>query len=232
MTRSVARHVSVALAVAFTLLLVALSAAPASASSMWFSRTSSNFASSSWLEVGELPGGVPGNIHFGSMYIEDLGNGNANIWGQVFDLTCDPGVIPDGPGGGHGELSEEEPPAPEGCVHEGVRFIGGGDVVFRMDRKFTKATLTGTLNVFGHEGGPSGTPGVDMTVTGFGDTYKETSSGRVTYGDETYSYRYTFSGRSATVTGNIGAMVFDNVPGEWSEAQMGSQRQMDRSISR
>ncbi len=222
MTRSIARHVSVVLAAAFTLLNVLLSAAPASASSMWFSRSSGTMANASWLEVGELPN-VPGNIHFGYLTIEDLGNGNAQIWGEVYDLTCPEGVIPEGPGGGHGE---EEPVEPV-CTDEGARFIDGGETTFRMDRKFSTATLTGTLNVYGHDG-PLGAPAVDMTLTGIGSAYRSTESGTFSNGTETYSYRYSFSGRDATVAGRIGAMVFDNVEGEWSTAQMGSYRQMDR----
>lgn len=229
MSSSVARHLTVAAAAAFALLLALMSASPASASSMWFSRSSGSTANASWLEVGTLPGGVPGNIHFGSMFIEDLGNGRANVWGEVYDLTCDEGVIPDGPGGGgHGE--EEGPTAPEGCVHEGARFIEGGDVVFRMDRKLSKATLTGTLQVFGHDG-PAGAPPVNMTLTGVGDSYKSVESGSYSDPYGSYSYRYNFSGRDATVSGYIGAMVFDNVAGEWSNAQMGSYRSVERGRS-
>lgn len=227
MSRSVARHLGVAFAAAFALLFAVLSATPASAGSMYFSKSSGSTASASWLEVGTLPGGVPGNIHFGYLTIEDLGNGNAYVWGEVYDLTCEPGVIPDGPGGGgHGE--EEEPSDPEGCVGEGARWIEGGDVAFKMDRKLSKATLTGTLQVFGHDG-PSGAPAVNMTLTGVGSTYKSVESGTFTYDNETYRYRYNFSGRDAEVSGNIGAMVFDDVDGEWSYAQMGSYRSMDRS---
>lgn len=227
MSSSLTRHLSVAAASAFALLLAVLTAAPASAGSFYFSKSSGTTASATWLEVGTLPGGVPGNIHFGSLVIEDLGGGSANVWGEVYDLTCEPGVIPDGPGGGHGE----EPTAPEGCVHEGARFIEGGDVVFEMDRKLSSATLTGTLQVWGHDG-PSGAPAVNMTLTGFGDLYKSVEGGTFTDSSGTYSYRYNFSGRSATVSGNIGAMVFDDVAGEWSEAQMGSYRSMDRGRTR
>lgn len=231
MFTSVARHLTVAAAAAFALLLAVLTATPASAGSMWFSKSSGSTANASWLEIGTLPGGVPGNIHFGSMYIEDLGNGEAGVWGEVYDLTCEPGVIPDGPGGGGHGLEEEEPGAPEGCVHEGARFIEGGDVTFTMDRKLSKATLTGTLQVFGHDG-PAGAPPVNMTLTGVGDAYKSVESGTFTDSSGTYSYRYNFSGRDATVSGYIGAMVFDNVAGEWSTAQMGSYRSVDRGRTR
>lgn len=229
MSSSLARHLTVAATSASALLLAVLTAAPASASSFYFSRSSGSTANASWLEIGTLPGGVPGNIHFGSMYIEDLGSGRANVWGEVYDLTCEEGVIPDGPGGGgHGD--EEGPTTPEGCVDEGARFIEGGNVTFRMDRKLSTATLTGTLQVWGHDG-PAGAPPVNMTLTGVGDPYKSVESGTFTDSSGTYTYRYNFSGRDATVSGYIGAMVFDNVAGEWSVAQMGSYRSMDRSRS-
>lgn len=223
MMRTVLRHVSVALPAVLALAFGVSSAVPASASSMYFSKSSGTMASASWLEVGELPGGVPGNIHFGYLTIEDLGNGNAQIWGEVYDLTCPEGVIPEGPGGGHGEEEPSESP----CIDEGARFIEGGDTTFRMDRKLSQATLTGTLNVFGHDG-PSGAPAVDMTLTGIGSAYKSTESGTWTDEFGTSSYRYSFSGRDAAVSGNIGAMVFDDVAGEWSYGQMGSYRSMDR----
>lgn len=118
--------------------LLTLSVAPAQASSMFFSKSSGRVASADWLEVGKLTG-VQGNIHFGSMQVEDLGKGRANVWGIVFDLSCPIGVIPEGPGGGHGEPAE-----PNGCTDEGVRFMEGGDVTFTMDRKLQTARLTGT----------------------------------------------------------------------------------------
>ena len=150
--------------------------------------------------------------------MEDLGRGSANIWGFVDDLTCPDGVIPDGPGGGHGEPGPEEE-----CNYEGSRFIENDTTTFTMDRKFETATLTGTLAVFGHDG-PAGNPAVNMTWTGIGDSYRSVESGRFTNGTSTYTYRYTFSGRNAQVSGNIGAMVFDDEDGEWSFAQMGSFR--------
>lgn len=232
---TVLRPATAALAAAFAMVLAVGMALPASASSMWFYRDSGRFASASWLEVGTLPGGVPGNIHFGTLYVEDLGNGNANVFGDVLDLTCEPGVIPDRPGGGHGEevgtLEGEEPQAPEGCEFAGGRFIDGGNVTFRMDRRLSSATLTGTLNVFGHDG-PSGSPGVNMTFNGVSDTYKSVVTESFTDGTSTYTSRYTFTGRDGNVSGNIGAMIFDNVAGEWSESRMGSFRSVERGRSR
>lgn len=227
MSRTLTWKARGALALAACAALVATAAAaPAQAGSMSFYKSSGRMVDTSWLEVGELPGGVPGNIHFGQMFVEDLGGGNANVFGVVFDLTCPEGVIPEGPGGGHGE---EEPD--NGCVHEGERWIEGGDVTLTLDNKLSEATLTGTLAVYGHDG-PAGNPVANITWTGVGDTFRSTFSGRDTSGGTTSQYRYSLTGREATVDGNIGAMVFDDAEGEWSAAQMGTFRQMDRFRTR
>ncbi len=222
---AVRRRTVVVAVAALTTLTVALSATPATAGSMFFSKSSGRTASADWLEVGTLPGGVPGNIHFGFMQVEDLGGGRANVFGVVDDLTCPNGVIPGGPGGGHGEPVESE------CTYEGARFIDGGDVTFTMDRKFRSASLTGTLAVFGHDG-PAGNPGVAMTWTGVGNTFRSVESGRYDDGTNSGSYRYSFTGRDAGVSGNIGAMVFDDEVGEYSNAQMGSYRSVSRDRQR
>lgn len=210
--------------------LLATSAAvqPAAASSMSFSKSSGRVASAEWLEVGTLPN-VAGNIHFGSMQVEELGRGRANIYGGVVDLQCEEGYIPPNPGGGHGVFHGE--PLPGKCQHVGFRSIQGGTATFTMDRRLAKATLTGQLAVFGHDG-PLGNPAVSMTWTGVGPTTTSESSGSFSDGTTTYSYRYAFSGRQATVGGRIGPMVFDDHPAEYSSAQMGSYRESSRSRTR
>ena len=225
MKRSISRRLgTVAVALLAGLGLVA-TAGPAQAASMSFYKSSGRVANVDWLEVGTLPG-VGGNIHFGYMYVEDLGRGQANVFGVVEDLQCPDGFIPEGPGGGHGEEPEESP-----CENLGARFIEGGDVTFTMDRKYTTGRLTGTLAVFGHDG-PLGNPPVDMTLTGFGDTFSSTE--RYTYDDGTSSgsYRYSFTGRAATVSGRIGPMVFDDVAGEYSSASMGAFKNVSRDRTR
>ena len=47
--------------------------------------------------------------------------------------------------------------------------------------------------------GSASTPKVDMTWTGTGDVFSERSSGTFTDEYGTSSYRYTFSGRNATI---------------------------------
>ena len=204
---------------------------PALASSMFFAKSSGTVASTSWLEVGELPpaANAPGNAHFGDLWAEDLGRGRASVFGQVYDVQCEDGVTPYNPGGGH--FAEPEP-APDGpCTLLGVRFIEGGSVSFTVDRKLSRASLTGTLAVgSGHGEGPLGSPPVDITWLGVGDAYTSTESGRFTDEFGTSSYRYTFRGRDAAIAADsrIGPMVFDDEPGESSSGQLGSYRSAER----
>jgi len=227
MNRSLTRRLgTVAVSVLASLALVA-TAGPAQASSMFFSKSSGRMVNVDWLEVGKLPN-VQGNIHFGFMFIEDLGRGRSNIFGVVEDLQCPVGFIPEGPGhgGGHDEEPKDSP-----CTNVGTRFIDGGKTTFTMDKKFTTARLTGTLAVSDH-GTPLGNPAVDMTLTGFGSTSSGTDRG--TFRDEysTFTYRYSYTQRQATVSGRIGPMVFDDVAGEYSSATMGSFKSASRERSR
>ena len=222
MNRSLTRRLGTAAVSVLAGLALVVTAGPAQASSTFFSKSSGRMATVDWLEVGTLPN-IDGNIHFGFMYIEDLGQGRSNIFGIVEDLQCPAGFIPDGPfGGGHGEEPEESP-----CDPVGTRFIDGGDTTFVMDRKFATARLTGTLAVSDH-GTPLGNPVVDMTLTGFGAT--SSGSDRGSFSDEngSFSYRYAYTQRQATVSGRIGPMVFDNVPFEYSSATMGTFKSASR----
>ncbi len=209
---------------------------PALAADMSFSRSSGTVASTTWLEMGELPAatGVPGNAHFGDLQVEDLGRGRARAFGIVYDVQCEEGVTPYLPGGGHGEPvppTEKEPA--EQCTLELVRFIeGGSGLTFSIDRKLTKATLTGSLAVnSGHGQGPTGTPAVSITWNGVGAAYSSTESGSYTDDYGTYSYRYSFTGREAVVASGsrIGPMVFDDEAGESSTGQLGTYKQSSRS---
>lgn len=197
---------------------------PALAGEMFFSKSSSTVVTTSWLEVGTLPG-VRGNAHIGDLQVEDLGRGRARVFGFVVDLTCAPDQVPSVPGG-HGE-----PPAEDGCVVEGERFVEAGRVAFTIDKKLTTAKLTGTLAVSSGHGGTSANPPVAITWTGVGPTFSEkvTDSGVDQFG--TYRYSYSFTGRQAVVGAGslIGGMVFDDEAGESSQAQMGTQRSSSRS---
>lgn len=213
---------------------------PSFANSMYFSRSSGRMASTSWLEVGELPpaANALGNAHFGELWVEDLGRGRAAAFGTVYDVQCEEGVTPYIPGGGHhpeGLADEPGEPEEEGCELVGIRFMKGKSMAFSMDRRFNKATLTGSLSVgSGHGEGPVGTPPVNITWNGVGSTYKGTESGRYTdqYGS-TYSYRYSFAGRDAVIApgSRIGPMIFDDEAGEYSTGQLGSFRSAERSRS-
>lgn len=228
MSRSVSRRLGTAAVAALAGLALVATSGPAQAAEKSFYKSSGRSVVLDWLEVGTLPGGVQGNIHFGYMQVTETSKGRATAWGEVFDVECPDGVVPDfPPGGGHGE---EPAPDENGCELVDIRWIEGGSLTLTMDRKFTRADIDGTLNVFGHDGAGA-TPAVDITVDGVGSTYSSTDSG--TYRDETgtYTYRYTFNGRSGQVAAGsrIGAMVFDNADGEYSSAQLGSFRETSRS---
>ena len=202
---------------------------PASAGDSFFSKSSGTTASVTWLEVGELPAAAnaPGNAHFGDLWVDDLGNGRASVFGTVYDVQCRKGVTPYLPLGDHGEPAPTNGP----CELLGTRFLEGGQVTFTVDRKLTKATLTGTLAVgSGHGGTPTSAPPVSITWTGVGDTYSSRESGTVVDEYGTWTYRYDFTGRDAAVgTGSrIGPMVFDDEPGEYSDSQLGTYRSSDR----
>ncbi|MGY1605622.1 MULTISPECIES: hypothetical protein [unclassified Geodermatophilus] len=219
-------------AVSAAALAVVVTPSPALAGDLFFSKTSGTTAWVTWLEVGELPpaAGAPGNAHFGDLFVDDLGNGRASVFGSVSDVECDDGVTPYLPGGGHGEPAPEDGP----CRLLGVRFVEGGQVTFTMDRKYTTATLTGTLAVgSGHGETPTSAPPVSITWTGVGDTYSERRSGTIVDEFGTWTYRYDFTGREAVVApgSRIGPMVFDDEAGEYSESQLGRYRSSDRQRS-
>ena len=237
MSRPLLRRVCAVSITTAAMTAVVAAPSPAMAADMSFSRSSGTVASTTWLEMGELPAatGAPGNAHFGELQVEDLGRGRARAFGIVYDVQCAEGAKPYLPGGGHGAPvpPSEEAPA-EACTLELVRFIEGGrDLTFSIDRKLTKATLTGSLAVnSGHGEGPTGTPAVSITWNGVGAGYSSTESGSFTdeyYG--TYSYRYSFRGRDAAVAAGsrIGPMVFDDETGESSTGQLGMYKQSSRS---
>ena len=229
MSASSLRRLTTVAAAAAALAVAAPS--PATAGDLFFSKSSGTQVTTTWLEVGELPAAAnaPGNAHFGDLFVDDLGNGRAQVFGTVHDVQCDEGTTPYLPLGGHGE------PAPAGgpCRLLGTRFIDGGQVTFTVDKKLTTARLTGTLAVGSGHGDATGTPPVDITWTAIGPTYSDRQSG--TFVDEygTYSYRYDFTGRDAALTpgSRIGPMVFDDEVGEYSDSLLGKYRRSDRQRS-
>jgi hypothetical protein len=231
MSRSSLRRLSTVAASAAVLAAVA-APSPALAGDFFFSKSSGIQVSTTWLEVGELPASAnaPGNAHFGEMWVDDLGNGRARVFGTVYDVQCEPGAEPYLPVGGHGE----EPPADGPCSLELVRFIEGGKLTFTVDRKLTKATLNGTLAVgSGHGEGPVGSPPVNITWTGVGPTTTTRESGTTVDEFGTWTYRYTLTGREAVVSkgSRIGPMVFDDETDESSESELGKYRSSDRQRS-
>jgi hypothetical protein len=213
-------------------LAVVVAPSPALAGDFFFSKSSGVQVSTTWLEVGELPAAAnaPGNAHFGELWVDDLGNGRASVFGTVYDVECEDGVAPQLPVGGHGEPAPEDGP----CRLLGIRFVDGDQVAFTVDKKLTTAKLTGTLAVgSGHGEGPTSAPAVSITWTGVGNTYSERRSGTTVDEYGTYTYRYDFTGRDADVGAGsrIGPMVFDDEAGEYSESLLGKYRSSDRQRS-
>lgn len=216
MSRHTTRRAGVAALALLTTLGLGVAAVPAQGAGSSSQRTSGTLADLDWLEVGGLPG-VEGNIHLGYLSVQAASDGTVQVFGWVDDLECEPGFVPEGPGGGHG--GEEEFP----CEGVGSRVIDGGDVRLTVGKKFATSRLTGTLQVSDHDGTGLGNPAVDITLTGVGSTYSGSDRGRYSEASgPAYSYRFSSVRRTATVQGRIGPMVFDDEAGEFSSASVGT----------
>ena len=214
-------------------LVTTVPASPAAASSMGMFRSSGTVASADWVEFGALPGGIEGNVHVGSLFVDVSSRSNTYVFGDVADWTCPEGERP--PQGGHGHFFEEEPEPETNCELESIRFIFADSsmVSFTVDKKLTSARLTGNLSVADHDGeGGAASPPVDMTWTGTGDLYSSKESGTFRDGGTTERYRYSFSGRDAEVDGRIGAMGFSDDADDESSGQLGTYKSASRWRSR
>jgi hypothetical protein len=211
--------------VAMLTLGVVAGPSPALAASMFFSKSSGTVASVSFLEVGE-EAGVEGNYHFWDLQAEDLGRGRAQVFGNVFDVQCEAGVDPYLPG-----WEGAEPDPSGGCDVVGFRYVEGSTVSLSIDRKLSSARLTGTVNVYIEDSPTPVATTVDLTWTAVGDTSTSRESGRYTDSYGTYSYRYTFTGRNAAVSGSIGSTTVGDEDGEVVYGQLGKYRSADRSRS-
>lgn len=206
---------------------LALAAAPAEAGSRWTERSSGSFADTTWLEMGELPGGVAGNAHVGFLRVE--GDKSPWVYGDITDWTCPDGVLPPMFGGGHGE----EPPETE-CVLESQRSLyNAGPVTLTVDRKLNRATLTGPLEVADHEGGgATGQPMANITWTGVGGTGTSTHYDK--YTDEEgnrFTMRRTETSRQGTLSGTLGAMGFDDDADDQSYGYFGTFKTASTSVN-
>jgi hypothetical protein len=189
-------------------------------------KSSGQFASISWVEVGDTNDAGETEYLWGDLTV--MGDKLPEAWGSVTVFLCEEGEKPGY--GGHGGHDEE--PGEAECDVE-YRSIWGerGAVSLTMDRKLNTASISGRLTVHGgHDGVEIGTPTADITLTGFGVTSTSRESGTFTDSSgQRYSYRSTNTGREGVVTGRIGAMVFDDEEGETSWGYFGSYRSMDRS---
>ncbi len=233
------RPLSTALAAAIACVAVVATAGPAQAAAESSGKREGKQVNLDWLEVGTLPGGVLGNAHIGYLGIDLLSTGDTYLWGNVVDFECPEGVLP-GHGGGHGVdggnaetardfvsriTADDDGGGDDGgdkgpqCEVVAYRDIDGGDVTLVMDKRFTSARLTGTLNVSDH-GTPLGNPPVNITLTGEGRSYRAADTSRWSDGRSSWFYSNNSTGRQSTVGGNIGPMIFDDAEGEYSNSSM------------
>src|SRR5918999_453285 len=226
MIRSIRSMTATAALATVPLLAITLAATPAEARSKWMYKSSETTAEADWIEWGTLPGGVPGNAHVG--YLEASGSGSSTqVWGKVFDYECDEGEFPGG--GGHGEEVLEEEPSQDKCDFAGVRKIETGTAVLTIDKKLTRATLTGNLSVSNHDG--SANPPVNMTWTGIGGLVDSTWIEEYDDGVERYYSKYERTSREALVTGNIGIMDFTDDEDDESYAALATTKTFERGSS-
>jgi len=213
-------------------LLLLSTAGQATAGDRWTYRSTNSNASTQWIEFGELPGGVLGNVHVGYLEVNG-GSSSADVWGSVSDWTCPPGELPPD-GGGHGEFEEE--PEPTNCELHSERFIYayGDEISFSMDKKLDSARLTGTLNVEDHATGTGGRPAVDITWTGVGDLASYSNTGKYSEGGNTYYYKEVGSSREAVIADGsyIGAMGFTDDDDDTSSGWMSQSKYYEKSASK
>ncbi|MCA1783805.1 MAG: hypothetical protein ABR616_00240 [Dermatophilaceae bacterium] len=211
-----------AAALAVPLLVGTASVADAGTKSSY--KSSGKIASISWIEMGATDGAGETEILLGDLSV--MGDKLPDAFGSVYVYSCSDGETPGG--GGHGEE-----PVEGACdlVESRWIFAEPGAITLTMDRKLTTAKISGRLTVYGdHDGEAIGFPMANITLTGFGVTSTSRDSGSYTDSNgQRYSYKSTNTGRQGVVTGSIGAMVFDDEPGESSWGYFGSFRSMDRS---
>ena len=216
-------------------LLVMSTVGQASASDRYTYRSTNSSASTSWLELGELPGGVLGNAHVGYLDVY-ASTGSTEVYGSVYDWTCPDGELPPDYGGGHGEFSTAEEEPTTNCEFHSERFVYGygDDISFTMDRKLTSARLTGTLTVEDHDGGTGASPAVDITWVGTGDLASYSNTGKYTEGGSTYYYKEVGNSRSATIADGsfIGAMGFTDDADDVSSGYMQQGKYYEKSSSK
>ncbi len=178
-------------------------AVPAEAGSSYLSRTTGRTGYTEWVQVLDLRSRGFGNVHVGWLSAYETSTGVADVFSAIDDYDCPDGELPSG--GGHGD--------PGNCVFVGSRFLEGSGISFTMDSKLQTARLQGTLNAStgGHEGpGDSlGTVGANFAWNGVGELTKSTSTYRYRENGVSYSETFRTTRRSATMTGVLGPMLFE-----------------------
>ena len=185
-------------------ILITLLAVPASAASRSVSHNTGRAATAQWTQIdGTEYGTTPfGNVHIGYLYAYEMTSGQAWVSAYISDFDCPQGAEP---GFGHGDGG--------GCEYLGERYGDGANMALTLDRKLTKATLSGQMVVYGGAHGAEwtqlATVPVNITFDGQGSLARSASTYRWSDGTSTYSGRYTSQVRTAVVSGNIGGMGFD-----------------------
>lgn len=151
-------------------------------------KTSGNYATVEWGSTQTADGQT--TTTFG--YFDVRGTKVLDVNGGVEIITCPEGVDPWMDEGGE-------------CTYSGGYVTAEpGAVQLTMDKKLTKASLTGTIQVYNYADDTVSNEALNLTLTGFGTTVtrKETFN----YTDDlgvNYSIRATDTGRQATVSGTI-----------------------------
>jgi hypothetical protein len=190
---------------AFAVLFL-ITAAPASAASSYISRTTGTAADAYWTQIDGTPVGTGafGNVHIGYLSAYETSKGKGDVFVYIDDFDCEEGETPYG---GHGVEEEGV------CDYIGSRWGEGYDLAFTIDKKLNSASLVGSVTMtqgggHGDGGAVVGSPAVDMTWSGYGNTIKDSYSYRYNDGDSTYMDRYKATYRQATLGGSIGPMTF------------------------
>lgn len=153
-------------------------------------KSSGNYATIQWDSTTTDASGATTYL---SGYLDVRGTKVIEVQGNVDIVTCPEGVEP---------WSGDD----EACDYGGG-WIEAASVKLSMDKKLTRATISGTANYFSWdgegEGGMVAEP-VDVTLTGVGGI--TTTRENHTYTDEngvSYRFRSTDTGRAATVSGSF-----------------------------
>jgi len=206
MSRLTLRLAAVALA-ALPAVLATSSPAVAAPGDSFSSRTSGFVATTQWVQYQVFPNAAFGNVHVGQLYAFETTRGQASVFSFIDDYQCPDGVYPQTDGHSGQPVG--------GCTAVGSRVLEG-DVAMTRDRKGTSAVIRGSLTAStggdphtGAGGAALGQVPADFTLTGTGSPVRSSSTFRYREGGVSFSDTYRAIRTSATVTGVLGPMRFE-----------------------